>query len=391
MKERLILYNHYNNDAIRGVPPKNPAMGRNFAIPEGNFDEIPQKPQDNNQDEKISTIIKNTENENIHSSHNLNGEFILNKENDTNINHIVLGEWNIKYSHETIVFPENYTQEAISLLARWAEAFPEEDTWVRNELGVPSLLVRMDLTIHDNKLRVFEVEERPAGIGATSLINPEFREHLLRLKKEWPEIGVVISSDPRRRGSDDHLWTEVVDPNKDLNKLLLIRAEPDEVDFHHLESRSISSLKRKGDKSYGEKLGLWRLVLSPDELPWDTAFVVKPKQGSKTRGMGIWVPRQKYDRLQMAGKKTIPGTHTRTKIERLVAEASQKGGLYCQEFYPPMESGLGTVAPWMIDRVFFGFNPSTGKWECMGGLWNARPTLIIHGADDAIFGPVTTK
>lgn len=60
--------------------------------------------------------------------------------------------------------------------------------------------------------------------------------------------------------------------------------------------------------------------------------------------------------------------------------------MFCQKLYDPMASGWEKF-PWMIFRVFCGYNCQTKHWECLGGNWNARHNLRIHGASDALFGP----
>lgn len=386
MSERLQIHNHYGNDIIHPGRGRNPAMGMNIPL---------IVPSSEISQENIFTADHAVEAGNGH--HALEGEFVLSTpsngrgENGNGINQAALQEWNLRYSHEKRVIPGEQITDALELIGRWSEAFPRENTWVQREYGVPSLIVRLDATSHNGKLGVYEVEERPAGIGITTLLNPEFKEHLEAMKKVWPDIGAVISPDPRRRGSDDHLWTDVIDPNEDPNKLVLVRAEPEETDFHHLVDRSISSVQEKGNKSYGEEIGLWKSVHTPDDLPWNNGFVIKPKQGSKTRDVFIWLPKDMAQEYKTAGKGAAPGAYSRSRIEKVVTEAGQNGGLYCQEFFPPMESGQGPEAPWMIYRVFFGYNPVNKGWEYMGGAWNARPNLKIHGASDAISGPVTVE
>ena len=55
-----------------------------------------------------------------------------------------------------------------------------------------------------------------------------------------------------------------------------------------------------------------------------------------------------------------------------------------------METGIADY-PWMMYRVFFGYNLHHGRWECCGGGWVARPNLRIHGASDAICGPIVAS
>lgn len=281
-------------------------------------------------------------------------------------------------SQEREFFSENLQNQAVSLLKKWATVFPYENSWVQKEFSVPSLIVRLDCVVHQDKVFLFEVEERPAGIGVTAKLNATFSQKLFDLQTEWPEINSLVS--PRRTTSDDCLWLETVslEEVKKSDKLLFIRAEPEETVFHALLERSVSTLLTKGDKSYGERMGLWKEVNKNDfsHLPWERGFCLKPLKSSKCQGIEIWSPDFR--------KKKIGGLSTKTRIEKTL---NQYGRMYLQEFISPMvdpdEKKLA-----MAYRVFFGYKPSLGSYVFLGGLWNARPNLKIHGAQDTLMGPI---
>jgi hypothetical protein len=42
----------------------------------------------------------------------------------------------------------------------------------------------------------------------------------------------------------------------------------------------------------------------------------------------------------------------------------------------------------MIRRVLYAWDPSARRYEPLGGSWNARPNVKIHGASDTVTGPV---
>jgi len=285
-----------------------------------------------------------------------------------------LGGWTVNCSTSEAIIPDNSIQQARAVVLRWSTVFPEENTWVRTNLGIPSLIVRLDSTINGNGLEIYEIEERPAGIGISYVLNEEFRMRLDSIKKTWPPFDVVISK--QRKGSDDALWTNVTDLET-ASGLILARAEPDETDFHEVESKLVSSLRRKGDKSYGLQLGMWDKVHSQTDLNWETPFVLKPLQGSKTRDVQIWHPQE------------LRGRSTKSKISRVFDQHSE--GMYRQPFHPPVELKLNGETYYMIYRVFFGYNLENHNWEYLSGLWNARPNLKIHGASDAIFGPIKSQ
>ncbi|MDO8524617.1 MAG: hypothetical protein Q7R99_03240 [bacterium] len=287
---------------------------------------------------------------------------------------ISLGGW------ETIVSDESLTvnpRGMSEIVKKWANLFSYEPTWVQKEYEVPSLIVRLDCVVRDGELGVYEIEERPAGIGLATLINPEFKEILVSLRKKWPLFDVLASG--KRRPNDDYLWATVISFSEAVvansSNPLLIRAEPEEKEFLQFEKRSVSSFSRKGDKSYGIHLGLWREVPSEEDLPWDKPFCLKPTQGSKARDVKIWLP--KHSEKEIFSK----GASSRSQILRVLNE---RGKMYCQDFIPPMPWG----AMCRILRVFFAFDTEAKKWIPMGGFWNARPNLLVHGASDSVFGPV---
>lgn len=300
-----------------------------------------------------------------------------------------IGGWETQVTDYKIEIPEETVREALDLIEKWTKIFPNEPTWVQTELGVPSLIIRIDGVVQSS-LAVYEIEERPAGIGISSLINRQFRTRLKEIEKEWPPFEVLIS--PRREKiGDDYLWRPVrVVSFEDLKKIkeetkaliqetkVLIRAEPFEEEFWHFASNSVSTIRTEGRKDYGEVLGLWRKVSDPNELPWEEGFVLKPLQGSKCKDIEIWPPPE---------LKKLPGTSTKSRIERRLRE---NGVMYLQSFFMPMETPpeFREKYRWMIFRVFFGFQPEKKEWTALGGLWNARSSIKIHGASDAIFGPL---
>jgi len=277
--------------------------------------------------------------------------------------------WDVNYCLEQMIFSPLLVEAGRNILLQWQKYFPAETNYTKKEFGVPSLIVRLDCVFSEEaNLQVFEVEERPAGIGICVKINPCFAERLAVLRERWPVFTVLVSED--RRGSDDYLWTQVsIGPQKPSGNLFLIRAEPEQIEFHELLPFSVSSLLQKGNKAYGERMGWWKKVFDGQELPWDISFVLKPVQGSKARGLEIW---------DLAQNR--PGSSTRSRILRTLAEY---GSMYLQPLIDPLEDENG----WKILRIFYGYDP-LGGWICLGGLWNSRPNLRIHGAKDALFGPV---
>ena len=187
---------------------------------------------------------------------------------------ISAGSWYVNVCNRVVRFPGWAQRAGRDYLASWQKHFANEETWAKKEMGVPSLIVRLDCVLIDGSLRIYEVEERPAGIGITNKMNPKFADGLADIRRFWPDFKVVVS--PNRTGGDDHLWAEVAEHGGFDTEIVLVRAEPEEKDYHKYAPRSISSVVSKGNKSYGVPLGFWKSVSdSQSQLPWDEAFVLK--------------------------------------------------------------------------------------------------------------------
>lgn len=281
-------------------------------------------------------------------------------------------KWNLNVSDRLELFPRWAARQGIELLARWERVFPMEETWVRRTHGTPSLLVRLDCVVEADQLRIYEVEERPAGVGISTIVNSQFADLFAEVRQSWPAVTVVMC--PTRRGGDDYLWANQVVvgvENAPAEGIVLARCEPHQDEFHHLEPRSVSTLREEGNKGYGVDLGLWSVVSSPDQLPWAEGFALKPVYGSKSKDIVVWT-----------GAKRDRGASTRSQVERVLVK---NGSMYCQPLIRPMVGPEGQY----IFRVYF----ARGKdgWRCIGGLWMARNNLVVHGAGDSVTGPAVIE
>jgi hypothetical protein len=271
------------------------------------------------------------------------------------------------------------------LLPRWVSVWPrEEKTKALALWGVPSVFVRIDCVVLANGgLGIYEIEERPAGLGIACTINPEFKDrfHSWLKSYEW-NLAVVISH--RRTTHDDGIWTssfgiplikyEDHSPEVPKDHALLVRAEPEEEEYWSFSPQALFPIRLKGWKGYGLTLGLWEEIpRDVNMLPWDEGFALKPYQGSKMRDVLLWHPSKG------------PGVATRKKIEDAI---KYRRVAYYQKWIPPEQHDfLPNPNYYLIRRVYFAFSPDRG-WVYLGGLWNARPNLRLHGASDAVFGPV---
>lgn len=291
---------------------------------------------------------------------------------------VKIGPWVVHNLKVKRILPEVIQSQAIDLVKRWVEVFPQEETWIQKNFGIPSLLVRIDGVDKDGNLGVYEVEERPAGVGHSVLINPQFKSNLEKVRKSWPEFDVVVS--PLRDKADDALWSNALDYEsaRGSQRLIMVRAEPEEEQFRIFQERSVSTIASEGDKSYGVALGLWSFVNDPEQFPKRQSFVLKPLQSSKARNMAF------YD----IKSHPSPGNMKMKNVRKVLEEQVEKrGGMYLQELIPPMDSGIENH-PLMIYRFFLGFDFSRKQWISLGGSYFLRNNLKIHGHSDALSGPL---
>ncbi|MDD4409767.1 MAG: hypothetical protein PHW52_03910 [Candidatus Pacebacteria bacterium] len=289
--------------------------------------------------------------------------------------------WKFKRSESAEFIDRSLIDKSLIFLEEWIRFFPKESTWVAANHHVPSIVIRLDCTIRDKTIFIYEIEERPAGIGISYCINPQFRLMIEGLRRRWPVIRSLISSN--RKESDDRLWLPTIGFEEALQDdcLLLVRTEPSEEDFHIFQDRSVSTLRNKGDKVYGEHMGLWKNVSYRDyELfPWSEGFCLKPKQGSKCKGVHVW-------KAELNNKGV--GISTKTQIRRVIDDF---GEMYLQEYLAPMSLEIDGKKLYMNYRIYFGYDLEINSYSCLGGIWVARPNIRIHGASDATIGPLQIK
>lgn len=298
-----------------------------------------------------------------------------------------VGTWKTTFSEEKEVFPNDALVSATLMIREWVSAFAKERTWVMENHGVPSLIIRLDCFLdHAGYMHGIEIEDRPMGIGITSMMNDRFATNLDDfLKRFWPRIASVSSE--RRNGSDDHIW--ISSPRSDSD-LLMVRCRPDEEEFYHLRDRSVSTISTEGDKSYGEKIGLWERISWGEGIPWEQSFVLKPIQGTRCDDIVVWLPKETILHGLSVKKRELHGNSTRTKIEQVLFS---NGTMYIQRFVPPMicphVSSASGKPYFMLYRLFFFFDTVRQGYVPVGGVWNARPfQLLLHGATDAVLGPL---
>jgi len=292
-----------------------------------------------------------------------------------------LGQMNVNLAPENFVsVSASVADQCRTMVERWVQVFPIEDTFAQREWGIPSLLVRLDCVERpDGIVGVYEIDDRPAGVGLSLRLhgdNSDFACRLAGIRKFWPDFRYLVSAS--RREMDDSIWLKRSDGTD--NSLLLFRAAPNDHHLSDLMPRSVSSLRREGDKSYGVALNWWKRVskVDVDRLPWHESFVIKPCQGTHSREIYIWHPHGR--------SLGCNGLATKTKIIGRLS-ASDAPLFYLQPFIQPMSSGIAGYAS-MMYRIFFGYVPTSRSWLCLGGCATARSSFKIHGAEDSLFLPL---
>ncbi len=292
------------------------------------------------------------------------------------------------YTDHAISVPKQATEQMLEILAKWEEAFPYEETYAARTYGVPSLIVRFDGSLTpDGQFNAYEVQSGCGWIGYAGVVNATFRGILDDFtKNRWPPFRLLGPTQPPSN-PDEEFWLDRIGLQEAVasDTLLWLRYGqwqiPSEV-RDALIARSLKPVRTHNTKRYGVQLGWWKPVVWHESshgaaLPWHEAFVLKPLSGHGSTDIMLWKPNDRTGRA------------TRTQI---VHTLQKHGKMYLQRFIPPMSINLDRDRYNVILRPFFGYNPQEKKWTPMHGVWTGRPypNIRIHGASDAISGPLMT-
>jgi hypothetical protein len=297
--------------------------------------------------------------------------------------------------------PDAIITQVQNLANRWISIFDQEKNalYKGDGSGWPTCtpIIRLDCTVtKDGELNLYEVEERPSGVGITGETNPDFRLRLAELRKKWNFPG-LSSLAPEGYGTDDRLWLPTLTYDEALRKddgLLLVRYNPRDLEhsgFYRFAHRAISTLEKEGDKKYLPKLDGKSIILGlkPEDkdkdlqflenLPLGDGWAMKPGQGSRTYGIKVVEPGDEK------GFRDL-----KKEVRKRIREGQPT---ILQPYSPPMMMEINGEKYNAMLRLFLGYNPRTKKFEYMHGLFcavpiDAKKATIIHGRADAIFGRV---
>jgi hypothetical protein len=282
-------------------------------------------------------------------------------------------------------------------LHEWQEIFPQyPKNMAEEKYGVPSVLVRVDyFCSKEFGPRLCEIEERPAGIYVASCLNRQFR-HNVRMFFEAvvTDLGkplAVVISEERKGTSDDEEWAKSLhgnpirvfhglpDESYHNDYVWWVRSRRSEEAYYALRENSLSTIALEGNKEYGVKMGLWHPINHISDIPFDSGCVLKPKAGSR------------FETIIITKTDTeLRGTDTLKKAKDAIKEGKVA---YWQQFFSPERprslNPNGRLRDiYMLRRVFFGFDPISREFKCLGGLWMANPTVRIHGGKETLCGPI---
>ncbi|MBP6888130.1 MAG: hypothetical protein KBC21_00355 [Candidatus Pacebacteria bacterium] len=277
------------------------------------------------------------------------------------------------------------------LLLNWKDVFPISGNLAELHFGVPSSLIRFDYVMKDGSPYVYEVEERPAGLGVTSVIHPTFAQsviHFFKEKEGFLDRKVAIYISPGRDGtSDDDVFSAITgvpvfrgekEEETVARYAWYVRSHRHEDDVSNtFTSHAISTLRHEGDKRYGVPLGLWKELSKENEIDFSLPFAVKPKTGSRFEGVLLYHP----------DKKMGAGFATKTKV----LDAVSSGKVHFIQPYARGEEALFLGQEYhLMRRAYFVFSPEAKRYVSLGGLWLATPTARVHGTKEAVTGVLLT-
>ena len=303
-----------------------------------------------------------------------------------------IGRWEFNVGGERIL-GENRIAALKNVVQQWSATEAkirsnDAANFSVREFGVPTILCRMDIAPFQQgcqetaiKSNLYEIEARPASLGILLSIYPQLIDQWKRVFRACGCGGFVSL---KTEIQDDELAAKILDlpyfksvPSQ--QEPFWIRTSPD--DGQISEASSLVPIKKDGDKTYLLNMDIAREIKNTEDLPWENGFGIKPLQGIMCRDVLLWqssVPSSKRGSLGIA---------TRKKIQNTLANNEK---FIIQPFIPPaVEDINGNGKQWTIWRIFFAYDVQRGQWEFAGGYWLRRPCMKIHGASDAVIGPLT--
>lgn len=312
-------------------------------------------------------------------------------------------------SDDVIELSERHAQQINAFATLSAQQFGDrngnkEPTKVQTEVGVPSLVVRIDATIINGEIAAYEMEDSPSGQGITDRlhravagtgIRGAILDHYDQLLGDVPR---VIISGERTHGTDDviivgddkYAFDQSFEAKADPSEPVIVKTIPgnrmSQDPYIGLQGQAVAPLVTEGDKSYLERMGVLAPALADEDLLIDNqgnlvSQVLKSRMGSMAMGVSIFLTNE--DKKQFTSAGTVTASKLRSRRQEYT---ESKGGALVQPFMPPIAFENPEKRSRAILRIFALLDPEGAR--VIGGCYVARPGMVVHGASDAISGPV---
>lgn len=298
-----------------------------------------------------------------------------------------IGSWEVNIGPSKEVPQSTLIELEAFLSGDWLAAIKKEikkPWWGIERLGIPSPLVRVDISPLVGKGEratsqgIYEVEVRPAGLGLVLSLDTfrhSFWREIFRSAGccGFIKIESTIADDQIAAAVLQMPFYEFYEQIPEITPPYWVRTNLRRGSLAEtLEKVSLVPISSDGDKSYLLRLGLATMVNKDTPLDWNKSFVVKPLIGARMEGVEIYIPSREV--------KGMVGVSTKSRVLR----SMDTNQTIIQDFIPPLEEEIKGIKGWTIWRLYFGW--LDGKYKFVGGLWNWRPNIRVHGSSDAVFG-----
>ncbi len=304
------------------------------------------------------------------------------------------GPWSILRHNASLVMDSNEINGLIDFACRWQnfaqDSFVEvEQTYLQKNFGLSGVMIRLDYIMRDDRVMVYEIEERPA-LAVGMWTNPDVKSGIIQTFFELEQYSgkkvKVLVSNLRKENTDDWVLPELTDsricvehheksPCECADSLYYVRSHRTEESYWNLAGNAISTIKSEGIKSYGLNMGLWHKVTDAAQLDFDSKFALKPLAGSRCEEILFWSP-----------DKSLRGRSTKTKLQSFF-EKNPLGG-YVQELIMPESADFLPEDYRLLRRSYLSYSPLTLNWKVLGGVWIGTDNIKIHGTRDSFSGVI---
>lgn len=312
-------------------------------------------------------------------------------------------------SEDVIELSDRHAQQISDFTVMSARQFGDqsgdkEPTRAQIELGIPSLVVRIDATVIDGEIAPYEMEDSPSGQGITDLLHTAVAGVGIRglildhYDEQLGDIPRVIISGQRTHGTDDviivgddrYIFDQSFEAKADPTDPVIVKTIPgrpsSQDPYLQLQAQAAAPLVTEGDKSYLERIGALLPAQSDDGLLKDidgnlVSQVLKSRMGSMAMGVSIYLTNE--DKKQFTGAGTVTASKLRSRRQEY---QDLRGGALVQPFMPPIGFENPEKRSRAILRIFALLDPEGAR--VIGGCYVARPGMVVHGASDAISGAV---